>query len=79
VSKITHDGLTQSGTDCFNIAAPCGNSGRQRVKVKITTSRNQMSSNAHSILNDQSARLEPERVVHLLSEVTNLQRARKTW
>jgi len=38
-----------------------------------------MSSNAHSILNDQSARLEPERVVHLLSEVTNLQRARKTW
>jgi len=30
MSKITNDGLTRSGTRCF-IAAPYGNSGRQRI------------------------------------------------
>ena len=33
MSKITNDGLTQSGTGCFIAVYPCGNSGRQRVKA----------------------------------------------
>jgi len=32
---MSNDGLTQSGTGCFiAFVLPCGNSGRQRVKLK---------------------------------------------
>jgi len=33
MSKITNDGLTQSGTGCFIYLYPYGNSGRQRVDI----------------------------------------------
>jgi len=37
MSKITNDDLTRSGTRCFIIAVPYGNSGRQRIEtVDIT-------------------------------------------
>ena len=37
MSKITNDSLTQSGKRCF---VAYGNSGRQRVRGKLTNSRN---------------------------------------
>ena len=33
MSKITNDGLTQSGTECFIAAVPYDGSGRRRVKL----------------------------------------------
>ena len=36
MSKITNDGLTRSGTGCVIAVCPCGNSGRQRVKITET-------------------------------------------
>jgi len=32
MSKIPNDGLTRSGTGCFVLLYPYGNSGHQRVK-----------------------------------------------
>jgi len=38
MSKITNEGLTQSGTGCF-IAVPYSNSGRQRVKHRVINNK----------------------------------------
>jgi len=36
MSKITNDGLTQSGTECFIAVYPYGSSGRQKIKHSVS-------------------------------------------